>query len=258
MANYSNISEKIGETRNEVILENPVNLNCSLAIGSECDKCAECDKCVDKLASHSISHVSDSELLAILLCCGFSDRSAVDDSRKLINTFDDIHGLDYASAKEISMVEGFCMHKAAIIKAAMELGKRVSSTLSKRKYQVIEKSWDVANIFMPQMKSLRKEIFKTAILDTKNKIIKTITISEGGLAAAIVSPREVFSPAVREMAHGVILLHNHPSGDPAPSKDDINLTRRLKEAGKLISVEVVDHIIIGDNKYYSFVDEDML
>ncbi|MDH5756459.1 MAG: JAB domain-containing protein, partial [Nitrospinota bacterium] len=108
------------------------------------------------------------------------------------------------------------------------------------------------------MKNLRKELFSVMLLNTKHKLIRTVQICEGALNAAYVEPREVFNQAIRASAHGVILTHNHPSGDTEPSDNDINLTRRLAEAGKLVGIKVVDHLIIGDNSYFSFADNDLL
>lgn len=214
----------------------------------------ESDRPREKLVNSGASALSDSELVAILIGSGSGSKNALDLARELLVKFDGLTGLEAATVEEIRKTRGIGEVKAITIKAGLELGRRFRDGSSQSVSPPIRVSEDAARIYMPQMKNVRKEMFKVALLNTKNRIVKTVTISEGGLASAVVEPREVFNPAIRESASGVILLHNHPSGDPDPSDDDINLTRRLTDAGRLINIKVLDHIIIGDGRYYSFAD----
>lgn len=219
----------------------------------------ESDRPREKLVKNGASSLSDSELVAILIGSGSGSKNALDLAREILVKFDGLSGLEIASVEEIRKTRGIGEVKAITIKAGLEMGRRFAASSSGQTASVpIRVSEDAAKIYMPQMKNMRKETFRVALLNTKNRITKTVTISEGGLASAVVEPREVFNPAIRESASGVILLHNHPSGDPSPSDDDINLTRRLSAAGKLMNIKILDHIIIGDGGYYSFADNEEL
>jgi DNA repair protein RadC len=214
----------------------------------------ESDRPREKLAKSGSSSLSDSELVAILIGSGSGSKNALDLARELLVKFGSLSGLETASVDEICKTRGIGEVKAITIKAGLEMGRRFSASSGQATSVPIRISEDAAKIYMPQMKNMKKETFRVALLNSKNRIMKTVTISEGGLASAIVEPREVFNPAIRESASGVILLHNHPSGDPEPSDDDMNLTA----AGKLMNIKVLDHIIIGDGRYYSFADHEEL
>jgi DNA repair protein RadC len=116
----------------------------------------------------------------------------------------------------------------------------------------------VFEAFYPQMRDVKKEVFKLLLLDSKNHVLKAVQVSEGSLNSSVVHPREVYNTAIRESASAVIFVHNHPSGDPAPSEEDVRLTARLKEVGETVGIRVLDHIIIGEGRYYSFLDEGTL
>ncbi|MFS8540999.1 MAG: DNA repair protein RadC, partial [Tissierellales bacterium] len=146
---------------------------------------------------------------------------------------------------------------AAQIVAAIELGKRISSSSADAKLKV-DSPIVVVELLMEQMRYLKKEHFKVVLLDTKNQIISIEEISVGSSNASIVHPREVFNVAIRKSANSIILVHNHPSGDPTPSKEDIDITHRLVEAGDIIGIRVLDHIIIGDNKYVSLNEKNII
>jgi len=216
------------------------------------------DRPREKLLEKGPAYLSDSELLAILIGSGSSEKNALDLARELIKKFEDLEGVEDASIEELCGIRGIGVAKAISVKAGLELGRRFSASSKRIKSSPFRSSEDVIGYYFSQMKNLKREVFKIALLNARNKLIKTVTISEGGLAGTVTHPREVFNPAVRESAHGVILIHNHPSGDPGPSDDDINLTRRLVEAGELMDIKVLDHLIIGDNRYYSFADEGIL
>jgi DNA repair protein RadC len=156
--------------------------------------------------------------------------------------------------EELCRVPGVGPAKAAQLKAAIELGKRVLAEPLATGTR-IGSSADLFQHYHPLLRSLRHEIFKTVLLDAKHALIRDVTVSKGSLTLSIVHPREVFSLAVRESAAAVIFLHNHPSGDPSPSREDRELTARLVAAGEVLGIEVLDHIIIGDGKYVSFADQ---
>jgi DNA repair protein RadC len=218
----------------------------------------EGDRPREKLRDKGPRYLTDTELLAILLGTGSGDKNVVDLARDLVKRFGDIDALEAAGVEELTRVPGIGPAKAISIKAALELGRRFVGSAKKGKVKAFRTAEDVADYYLPSMKNLRQEVFKVALLNVKNRVIRTVTISEGGLNSTLVQPRDVFAPAVREGAAGVILAHNHPSGDPAPSADDVNLTRRLADAGDLINIKVLDHIIIGDGDWFSFADAGLL
>jgi DNA repair protein RadC len=154
-------------------------------------------------------------------------------------------------------MKGIGPAKATQVMAALEIGKRFA-TEGKGPQTTIRTSSDVADFYFPMMRDLKKEVFKCVLLDGKNRILKDVTISEGSLTASVVHPREVFNPAVRESAAAVLFVHNHPSGDPTPSEEDIEVTKQLVEAGKILGIRVLDHVIIGDGRSVSFVDMGMI
>jgi DNA repair protein RadC len=161
-------------------------------------------------------------------------------------------GLRYLAAAnldELTAIPGVGLAKATRIKAALELSARMALQSTDR--PVIKSAEDVKNMVMEDMRYLDKEHFKAIYLDRKLRLLGIVKITEGGLFSAVVQPREVFKPAIQKSAASIILVHNHPSGDPTPSAEDIELTRRLREAGILLGIDVLDHIVIGDNKHCS-------
>ncbi len=210
----------------------------------------------ERLMAHGPSSLSEAQLLAIIIRNGRAGRTAVDLGRELLERFGSLAGLEQAAIKEICAIRGIGPAKAAEIKAAIELGRRYQKpTLSGASFC---SSQDVAAYYRPRLRDFKKEIFRCALLDTKNKILKEEVVSIGSLTASIVHPRDAFKAAVRESAAAVIFIHNHPSGDVKPSQEDILLTRRLVQAGEVIGIQVLDHIIIGDNGHFSFRDQGMI
>jgi DNA repair protein RadC len=194
--------------------------------------------------------LSSQELLALIIGRGVSKRSVLDIAQELINRFGSVHGMSNATIEELSAIHGVGLAKAAQIQAAFELAKR----------QVLENDIPKFTVNDPQtlVKAIRatiqdkaKEHFKLVILNTRNKVIGIITISIGTLNASLVHPREVFKEAIQRSASSVILVHNHPSDDIEPSEEDIRLTRRMVEAGKIMGIEVLDHIIITRHNFLS-------
>ena len=214
----------------------------------------------EKLLKRGAAALSDAELLALVLRTGdaAAGRSAIDLGRELLERFGgNLRELAQAELNELQQVKGLGLAKAASIKAAFTLGSRFQA----RRLETLERFTSPAQVFEffhHELRDSRKELFLVLLLDGKNRITRKVQVSEGSLNQSIVHPREVFAPAVRESAAAVIFVHNHPSGDPAPSREDREITRRLKEAGDILGIKVLDHIIIGDGSYFSFVESGLL
>ena len=213
----------------------------------------------ERLVKYGGEALSEAQLLAILIGSGdrSSKKNAVDICRDLLKAFDNLSNLDRASVHELCQVKGIGLAKAAQIKAALEVGKRMASTRSGNTTKMTT-SRAFVEYFAPFMKNLRKEVVKVALLDNKLHIIKDFVISEGSVNSSIVHPREVMIPAIKESATKIVLVHNHPSGDPSPSQADIEITHRVSKAGDIIGIKLLDHIIIGGTDFYSFADEGMI
>jgi DNA repair protein RadC len=213
----------------------------------------------ERLVKYGASSLSDAQLLAIIIRNGRGGRSAVDLGMELLEKFGGLEGIAQAGISEIcgkDGVKGIGKAKASEIKAAIELGRRHQKpSLAGASFC---SSGDVISYYQPRMKDLKKEVFRCALLDTKNKIIRDEVVSIGSLTASLVHPRETFKAAIRESAAAVIFIHNHPSGDIKPSQEDILLTRRLVQAGEVLGIQVLDHIIIGDGCHFSFRDNGMI
>jgi DNA repair protein RadC len=217
----------------------------------------ESDRPREKLLEKGPETLSNAELLAIILRTGDAStgQSALDYGRGLMTQFgESLRQLEEASVQEICATKGIGPAKAAQIKAALELGKRFAEEEIKRGEQ-FRSSADVFNHYREHLSGLKKEEFHVLLLDAKNRKIRDVRVSEGSLTSSLVHPREVFNPVIRESAAAVILVHNHPSGDPSPSQEDLQITRRLREIGEVMGVRVLDHIVIGKGKYVSFVDD---
>ncbi|OGO76656.1 MAG: hypothetical protein A2Y23_06540 [Clostridiales bacterium GWB2_37_7] len=207
----------------------------------------------EKLTKYGAEILSNAELLAILLRTGTKNESAIDIAYKLLKQQDGIGFLLDSKPEELSSIYGIGPAKAAQLKAAVELGKRLA-TQTYKKEVFIRCSQDAANAVMEDMRYLKKEHMKAILLNIKCGLVSIEEISIGSINSSIVHPREVFVSAIKKSCASLILIHNHPSGDPTPSQEDINITRRLVEGGKILGIEVVDHIIIGDGKYVSLKD----
>lgn len=211
----------------------------------------------EKLAAQGPKAVSPAELLAILLRTGDprNGDTALDIARSLWAAYDEDWGkLAQATVWELASRPGLGPAKAASVAAALEIGSRLG-----RKRLVSDEpfraSRQVFDHYAQKFSGIRKEHFYCLLLDARNRYLRDERVSEGTLTASLVHPREAFRAAVREAASAVIFAHNHPSGDPSPSKEDVELTRRLWEAGKIIGIRVLDHVIVGEQRYYSFADE---
>ncbi|MBI3303833.1 MAG: DNA repair protein RadC [Deltaproteobacteria bacterium] len=217
----------------------------------------ESDRPREKLLENGPETLSKAELLAIILRTGEAStgQSALDHGRALMNRFEEsFRRLEEASVQDLCDIKGIGPAKAAQIKAALEIAKRFAQEEIKKGEQ-FRSSADVFNHYREHLGSLKKEEFHVLLLDAKNRKIKDVRVSEGSLTSSLVHPREVFNPVIRESAAAVILIHNHPSGDPLPSQEDLQITRRLREIGEVMGIRVLDHLIIGKGKYVSFVDD---
>jgi DNA repair protein RadC len=217
------------------------------------------DRPREKLLSTSPEALSDSELLSLILRTGHPGRgtSALDLARQLLNGFGSLRALTSATAAELCQIAGIGPAKAAEILALGELSRRFATT-SFAPGACFTSSREVFAHFHERLRDRKKEVFFSLLLDSKNRMLREIQVSEGSLNASIVHPREVFQPIIRESAAAVLFVHNHPSGDPSPSPEDLELTARLNDAGLLMGVRVLDHIIIGSGHYVSLADRGML
>jgi len=211
----------------------------------------------ERLYRYGASSLSNAQLLAILLSTGHAEKSAVGVAMDLLSRYRDLREMSRAEWSELAGVPGIGPAKAAQVMAAMELGKRIQAFPLKTGDR-IRGSRDVFESCAPYMRDLKKEVFRVVLLNGKHRVIRTVTVSEGSLTSCLVHPREVFVPAVRESSAAVLLIHNHPSGDPTPSREDIEISKRLMRAGELMGISVLDHVVIGDGSYFSFVDQGMM
>lgn len=213
----------------------------------------------EKLLKQGAEALTEAELLALVIRTGnpSTRQSAVDIGRLMLQEFGSLRNLAGATAAEICRVKGTGPAKASAIKASLEIAARINTDRLANGERFTSPE-QVYQHYHYALRDRRKEYFLALLLDGKNRILKEVRISEGSLNQSIVHPREVFSPAVRESAAAIILVHNHPSGDPAPSREDREITRRLKDAGELMGVKVLDHIIIGDGSFVSFTAQGML
>lgn len=172
-------------------------------------------------------------------------------TQKLLSKFGNLKNIAAASVEELTKIKGIGPAKAAQIKAAFELGKRLESSFNEEQKPTVKSPEDAIKSVKNQLRGKKKEHFMMLSLDTRNHLINTQMISVGSLDTSIAHPREIFKEAISSTAASVIFVHNHPSGDPTPSADDIKLTQRLVEAGKIMGIEIIDHIIMCDKDYLS-------
>ncbi|UQD52898.1 hypothetical protein C0971_13255 [Bacillus methanolicus] len=201
--------------------------------------------------------LSNHELLAILLRTGTKHESVLQLANRLLTHFEGLRLLKDATLEEITEIKGIGKAKAIQVLAAVEIGRRISNLCYDERY-VIRSPEDGARYLMNDMRFLSQEHFVCLYLNTKNQVLHKQTIFIGSLNASIVHPREVFKEAFRRSAASIICAHNHPSGDPTPSREDIEVTKRLGECGKIIGIDLLDHLVIGENKYVSLKEKGYL
>lgn len=209
----------------------------------------------EKLIKNGEHTLTDTELLAILIRSGIKGKTAIDLARNVIEKFGSFRNMSHTSLNKFKEIKGLGIAKICQIKAAIEIGRRMLEQEIKEKKVKISTPDDVVKFIMPRMRDLKKEIFKVIHLDSKNRVVEVIEIEEGTVNQASPIIREIFYRAIENYIPSIICIHNHPSGDPTPSKEDKEFTKKLKEGGEILGINVVDHIIIGDNLYYSFASD---
>lgn len=208
----------------------------------------------ERMKQYGAEHLSNTELIAILLRTGIQGRSVISVAEEIYKKAGSLQSLLELELEELLSVKGIGEAKAIQIKAGLELGRRLSrnNLLDRPK---IGSPQDAAKLMMDSMRFLHQEHFVILLLNTKNQVIGQETIFVGTLNSSLVHPREVFREGIRRSAASIILLHNHPSGDPQPSKEDVDVTQRLVECGRLLGIEVLDHLVIGDGIFVSLKEK---
>ena len=210
----------------------------------------------EKMMLQGEQALNDSELLAILLGSGTKQQNVLEIAQNLLGIYRSLRMLKNASLEELMEVKGIGPARAIHIKAALELGRRAGQEVQMR--DNVLSPQDVAALVMEEMRNYDREHFRVIYLDRKGGVLEMSDVSVGGLHSSIVHPREVFKTAIKRSAASIIAVHNHPSGDPQPSQEDISISLRLKEAGEIIGIELLDHIIIGDREYISMKEKGMI
>lgn len=215
------------------------------------------DRPRERLLKFGAQSLSNIELLAILIRTGTKKESALSIATQIMSSRDGIEFIASCTIAELRSTKGIGDAKAAQIKAAVELGKRIRGYRKAPGYKICTPK-DAADLVMEDMRFLRQEHLKVIFLNTKNIVTEVEDISIGSLNSSIVHPREIYSEAIRKSSSSIIICHNHPSGDPIESPEDIDVTKRLSEVGRLVGIELIDHIIIGDGIYISMKEKGIL
>ena len=214
------------------------------------------DRPREKMAANGAAVLTDAELIAILLRTGTAEKSAIDIASEMTadgGLYKRLAGI--TRLNELTNIKGLGQAKAATVLAALEIGRRIASAKPLEKIH-LSCPQDVADFLMPRLRYAAKEQFVVILLNNKNKVIGTEVVSEGSLSSSVVHPREVFAPAILHHAAAIMVAHNHPSGDPKPSIEDEEVTRLLLRSGKVLGIPMIDHVIIGDGNYYSFLENE--
>lgn len=216
----------------------------------------------EKLLQHGAAHLSDAELVALIFRSGTRSKkgsiSAVQLGRALLREYGSLRGLARRDLREWMRIVGIGPAKAVQMAAVFEIGRRIEAAHDDGERLQVCSPEDVATVYVPQLRDLNREVFKVILLNTANVIITDCTVSEGGLASSIVEPRAVFRTAILEHAAAIICIHNHPSGNPEPSREDVRITRQLVEAGKLMGIPIHDHLIVAGNGYTSMAERGLM
>jgi DNA repair protein RadC len=212
----------------------------------------------ERLQKLGAENLSAQELLAVILGSGIAGESVIKTAQRLLDKFGDVHGLAEASVEELRTVRGIGLAKACQIKAAFEMANRWDKSSQSQNRLIIKTPEEAYCELKGKSRGQKKEHFWAILLNTRNQRIKTVEISMGSLDTSIVHPRELFKEAIAASSSSVIVAHNHPSGNPEASQDDLKLTKRLVEAGSIVGIDIIDHIIIGDGRYISLKREGLL
>lgn len=211
----------------------------------------------ERLFRYGVESLSNSELLAIILRSGSKKENILNLSGRIIKENGGLNGLLNSNLEDFMSLHGIGKAKAAQLIALVEISKRFKSYKDGNEYKISSPK-DAVELVMEEMRGLKQEHLKVIMLNTKNVVIFIKDVSVGSLNSSIVHPREVFCDAIRKSSAAIVICHNHPSGDPTPSKEDINITYRLKECGKLLGIDLLDHLIIGNGKYISLKEKGIL
>jgi len=211
----------------------------------------------ERLVKYGPEALSNAELLAIILRVGTHEYSAIGLAEHMLGQFDGLKGIATASVEGLSQIKGLGTAKAAQIKAMVELGKRLAVSVGHSR-PTIRSPQDAVDMLMPELRDEPQERFKAVFLNNKNEVLKIRTITVGSLNASVITPRELFREAISTNSAAVIIAHNHPSGDPTPSQEDISVSKRLCQAGQMIGIEVLDHLIIGEGRWVSLKERGLM
>lgn len=212
----------------------------------------------EKMMKYGVSALSNTELLAVLIGTGTKDTTALTLATSILSLGKDgISFLGHCMPEDLCAINGVGMAKSCQIVAAIALGKRIATNPRSKRVRINSPD-EVAALFMEELRYLKKEFFRVLLLNTKNEIIGVEDASIGNLNSSIVHPREIFCSAIKKSASSMIVVHNHPSGNPKPSQNDLDVTTRLIESGKILGISVVDHLIIGDGVYVSLKEKGLL
>jgi DNA repair protein RadC len=208
----------------------------------------------ERLREYGPKYLSNTELIAILLRTGLKGENVLALSARLLSRFNGLAGLGRSTFAELCSQKGVSEAKACQLLAALELGRRLVS-LAPQERAVIQSPQDVANLLSAEMSALEQEHLKVLVLNTKNEVMGIQEIYVGNVNSAVVRPAEVFRPAVRDNATSIIVVHNHPSGDPTPSREDVTITRLLVSSGQVLGVDLLDHVVVGSGGRYVSLKE---
>ena len=209
------------------------------------------DRPRERMKNLGVDVLSNQEILAVILGRGIAGESVIITAQRLLDRFGDIKGIAEASLEELAGVRGIGLAKACQIKAAVELSRRLDGVSGGNGRKPLKTPEDIFAVVQGTLKDKKKEYFLALLLDTRNQIIRVAEISVGSLDSSIVHPREVFKEAISACAASIVFAHNHPSGDTEPSDEDVALTKRLCEAGNIVGIDVLDHIIVGGKSFCS-------
>jgi DNA repair protein RadC len=215
------------------------------------------DRPREKLLRHSAAALGDNELVALVLGSGFRGAGALRVANELLRARGGVHGLVRSTIDDLTRTDGVGSAKAAQLLAALELGRRTLAFAPSARVQLLTPR-DAASYLMPTFGARPVEQFGIVLLDTKHRVLRTTIVASGTLNSTVVEPRDVFREALLAGAAAVVAFHNHPSGDPSPSPEDLTLTRRLRAAGALMGIDVVDHVVLGDGRYCSLKETGQL
>ena len=211
----------------------------------------------ERLVKYGAEALSNAELLAIIMRVGTREYSAIGLAEHMLAKFSGLKGIATAGVEELGTIKGLGTAKAAQIKAMVELGKRLAASVGHTR-PTIRSPQDAVDLLMPELRDEPQEHFKGLFLNNKHEVLRIRTITIGSLTASIITPRELFREAISTNSAAVIIAHNHPSGDPAPSQEDIDVTKRICQAGEMIGIDVLDHLVIGDGRWVSLKERGLL